>query len=633
MTKHRIKELDAKLVNQIAAGEIIERPASMLKELIENSLDAGASQIDIELDNAGIKRLKITDNGHGILKSDLRLALSRHATSKLESLADLNAIATLGFRGEALPSIASVTRMKLTSRVADADHAYEVSSEGDNSVKNPKPAAHPVGTTIEVRDLFYNTPARRKFLKTEITEYKHVERIVKQMALVRFDVAFKLHHNGKLTLHLPSVPRGDNRRLATVCGNAMAEHSQWFEVSNDQMMLSGWLAMPSFSRSQTDLQHFFINGRAVKDKTISHAMRLGYQDVLFHGRHPAYVVFLDMDPALIDVNVHPAKHEVRFSDSRRIHGFVFRSVQDLLGGSAGHTESLKVEPSSATLQNTPTQVTEQLNLATPQSRPFNTSERKLTAQQVREELAAYGKLGNALFIPSERKEPSETNVDAVETSNDDALTEIVSTQVEVPSNSDEGQAPPMGYALAQLKGIYILAENQEGLILVDMHAAHERITYEQLKAQVAESGAVSQPLMVPVAVEVSGDEMAAWQENKSNFTDLGMEVEQLDEDVLTIRSVPQLLATADASQLVRDVLSDFVMHGSSTRIEETMHEVLSSMACHGSIRANRQLSIEEMNALLRLMEVTERSGQCNHGRPTWIQLPLKQLDGWFKRGQ
>ena len=616
---NRIHALDARLVNQIAAGEIIERPASMLKELIENSLDAGATSIEVDVENAGVKRLKITDNGHGILKHDLAMALSRHATSKIENLTDLEQIATLGFRGEALPSIASVTRMTIKSKEHNSDQAWMVSSDGNNITSEPAPVAHPTGTTIETRDLFYNTPARRKFLRTDNTEFKHLDQVVRKMALSRFDVAFKLQHNGKVILHLPAVPKDDARRLKMVCGDNVPENSLYFDEQRDGMRISGWAGLPSFSRSQADMQYFFLNGRLVRDKTITHAVRLGYQDVLFHGRHPIYVLYLEMDPTGVDVNVHPTKHEVRFRDSRSVHGFIFRSIQRHVGASASESGSLQIDAESGVASPKP--INPNSNAQIVQQNPIRYQETdRVTPQQVREQISGYQQISEASFRPDPFKhvfndEKSDTlnNVDI----QGDASQEI----------------PPMGYALAQLKGIYILAENNEGLVLVDMHAAHERITYERLKNALDTSQIQQQPLLVPVTIQVSETEIMAWQQDKDLFAKLGLEVEQFDETVLIVRSVPDLLVNADVSQLVRDVLSDLVTNEHSNRIEETMHEILSSMACHGSVRANRLLSIAEMNALLRDMEVTERSGQCNHGRPTWVQMTISQLDGWFKRGQ
>ena len=651
-SQHRIHALDARLVNQIAAGEIIERPASMLKELIENALDAGASSIDIEVENAGVKRLKISDNGHGILKQDLAMALSRHATSKIENLTDLEQIATLGFRGEALPSIASVTRMTIKSREQNADQAWMVSSDGNNITSEPLPVAHPQGTTIETRDLFYNTPARRKFLRTDNTEFKHVDQIVRRMALSRFDVAFKLTHNGRTVLHLPSVRADDPRRVKMVCGDNVPDNSLYFEDQREDMRLSGWAGLPSFSRSQGDMQYFFLNGRLIRDKTIIHAVRLGYQDVLFHGRHPVYVLYLEMDPAGVDVNVHPTKHEVRFRDSRNVHGFVFRALQRVVGASASETGSLTVDAehgaaapkpmfSTSGANSSESQITQQNSIAYQnndrqlgQGAGYRDSTGRITQDQVREQIAGYKTISDSIFRPntSHSASPQALSASALNTASQGGSSLIDPAHQSMSASSGD-VIPPLGYALAQLKGIYILAENEHGLVLVDMHAAHERITYERLKSDRAQAKITQQPLLVPVTIQVSEPEVAAWNDRQSLFSELGLDIEQMDETLLVVRSVPDMLAHADVSQLVRDVLADIVTQDHSSRIEETIHEMLSSMACHGSVRANRLLSIAEMNALLRDMEVTERSGQCNHGRPTWVQMSLNQLDGWFKRGQ
>ncbi len=617
MSSHRIHSLDARLVNQIAAGEIIERPASIAKELIENSLDAGATKIDIEVEKAGIKRFKIADNGHGILKQDLAMALSRHATSKIENLTDLEQIATLGFRGEALPSIASVTRMTIQSREQSSDQGWQVSSDGNNQISEPAPVACPVGTIIETRDLFYNTPARRKFLKTDATEFKHLDQIVRRMALSRFDVAFKLTHNEKIILHLPSVAAEDSRRVKMVCGENVPENSCYFEERREGLRLYGWLGSPSFSRSQADMQYFFLNGRLIRDKTVMHAIRLGYQDVLFHGRHPVYVLYLEMDPTGVDVNVHPTKHEVRFRDSRTIHGFIFRTIQKQLSAAAGDVKSLTVDAESGIASPKPINPNSEWSSQVKLQNQIDYPDSKLSPQKVREQVEGYQQISSDVFRADPQSRP---NVPDLSTSNSI-------------SESSKDVIPPLGYALAQLKGVYILSENADGLILVDMHAAHERITYERLKSSMEQSIIAQQTLLVPVTVQLSETEINIWQEQQELFEKLGMQVEQLDETVLVVRSVPEILVHSDISQLVRDVLSDLAANEHSNRIEETMHELLSSMACHGSVRANRLLSIAEMNALLRDMEETERSGQCNHGRPTWVSMSLKQLDGWFKRGQ
>lgn len=592
-SRSRIKELSPQLVNQIAAGEIIERPASILKELLENSLDAGAVKIRVEAESGGVKRLRVTDDGHGILKDDLALALSRHATSKLEVLEDLDRVATLGFRGEALPSIASVTRMTLRSRAADDDKGWEITSDGDNRTSEPRPVALPTGTMIEVRDLFYNTPARRKFLRTDQTEQNHLVQVIRRIALARFDVAFEFICNGRAMLHLLPVATGENSRIAAICGQQMADNSLQFDEDGGGMRLHGWVSLPGFSRSQRDMQYFFVNGRLITDKTISHALRQAYQDVLFHGRHPAYVIYLEIDPAGVDVNVHPSKREVRFRDSRAVHNYVYHVIHRQVSGSAGEQGSITVVQEFAPAKSAPGAAG--YRPLVQRGMPFSAG--------VRQQLESYRTLHGT---------------DAV------------------PAASGDEESPPLGYAVAQLHGIYILAENATGLVVVDMHAAHERITYETLKeamASDAKYGTATQALLVPVTLRVNDRERECWQRNRGLFDDVGLVVEQMDENVLVVREVPEILRNSDVPQLVRDVLSDLLEYGSSDRVEGAVNEMLSTMACHGSVRANRSLTLEEMNALLRDMEATERSGQCNHGRPTWVQLGINELDSWFKRGQ
>ncbi|MGH1428423.1 MAG: DNA mismatch repair endonuclease MutL [Arenicella sp.] len=654
MSSTRIKSLDAKLVNQIAAGEIIERPASILKELIENSLDAGARVIQIDAENGGIKRLKITDDGHGIGKEDLALALSRHATSKIASMEDLNQIATLGFRGEALPSIASVTRLTLTSRTADASEAWQVSSEGNNQISEPRPVAHPTGTTIETLDLFYNTPVRRKFLKAETTELKHITHLVRRMALASQGTAFRFTHNGKIVLNLAPAEMSDGKRVQDICGKNFTENSRFVNEQGDGKFLTGWIGLPSFSRSQADMQYFYLNGRLIRDKTIMHAVRLAYQDVLFHGRHPVYVLSLTMDPAEVDVNVHPTKHEVRFRESRSIHQFIYRS--------------LKAYVQSSVAEQPPLQMSDQLRMEKPS--PYPTQQQSLgrldqTRVNTHIDSRAESEGLRSASLNFQQPNPSTFNDQKVQaTDNQSGATHQaiqyqrhysessaypqkpsfmqVSEQHDVSEAAEESEhkthdtetdTAPLGYALAQLHGVYILAQNKKGMVLVDIHAAHERITYEHFKQKMSTDQIQQQPLLVPVSVVVTEAEVTAWEKQTDLFDRLKLQIERLSDDSLVVRAVPDILQNADIAQLVRDVLADIIALGSSQRIESTMHEVLSSMACHGSVRANRKLSLDEMNALLRQMEVTERSGQCNHGRPTWIELSMSQLDGWFQRGQ
>ncbi|GGC11540.1 DNA mismatch repair protein MutL [Marinobacterium zhoushanense] len=619
----RIHLLSPQLANQIAAGEVVERPASVVKELLENSLDAGARKIDVDIENGGIKLIRLRDDGFGIDKEDLALALSRHATSKIHQLQDLEAVASLGFRGEALASISSVARLALTSRTAEQEAAWQVRAEGRDMEAVLTPAAHPQGTTVEVRDLFFNTPARRKFLKTEQTEFRHLEEVIKRLALSRFDVAFNLQHNGRRVQQLRPVDgeQARERRLASLLGAAFIDQAVHLDVSAEAsgLKLWGWIGLPTYSRSQADQQYFFVNGRIIRDKVVTHAVRQAYADVLFHGRHPAFVLYLELDPALVDVNVHPTKHEVRFRESRLVHDFIFRTL---------HRVIADLRPKSAVADEGSAAVTEELGAAGLALRPsvgsasgggsFSQGRMPLyqsapnsggySGSAVREQIAAYADL-HTPASPAAQPLPSTM------------------------PRADAEQAPPLGYAIAQLHGVYVLAQNESGLVLVDMHAAHERIVYERMKTAWDEDKVRSQPLLVPVSISVSEREADLAEEQPELFGRLGFRIERMGADTLTVREVPVSLAKADAAQLVRDVLADLVVFGNSQRIEQSINELLATMACHGAVRANRQLSITEMNALLRDMEATERSGQCNHGRPTWTQLSMAELDKLFMRGQ
>ncbi len=595
-----IQQLPSRLIDQIAAGEVVERPASVAKELIENAIDAGARRIDIEAVQGGIKRLRVRDDGQGIARDDLPLALARHATSKLRSLDELERIASMGFRGEALPSIASVSRLTITSRHRDAERAWRIDGDGGE----PEPAAHPVGTSVEVRDLFYNIPARRKFLRTEKTEFGHLEQLTRRMSLARPDIGFVLTHNGRQVLDLRPADEPEQRlaRLASVLGKAFVEAAMPFEREAAGLRLHGWVARPTFSRSQADMQYFYVNRRLIRDKLVTHAVRQGYQDVLYHGRHPAYVIHLEIDPALVDVNVHPAKHEVRFRESRMVHDLIFRTLHQVLA----------------------------------ESRPADGLAGAPAVGAPRPPSAAFGTRSDA--GPGEVATPAAPRLPLRETRADyrAAFDRYASPPVPADSAADEAaddEVPPLGYALAQLHGVYILAQNAAGLVVVDMHAAHERITYERFKQAWDADGIRSQPLLLPVSVAVSQREATLADEHRELFARLGMEIARLGEETLVVRALPALLRDCDAERLLRDLLSDLAMHGGSERLREEINQVLSTMACHGSVRANRRLSIDEMNALLRAMENTERSGQCNHGRPTWTALSLGELDKLFLRGR
>ena len=610
---NRIHSLDPRLANQIAAGEVVERPASVVKEALENSLDAGADRIEIEIEGGGAKLIRIRDNGIGIDEADLSLALARHATSKIATIDDLEAVATLGFRGEALASIASVSRMTLTSNGTDEPSAgRQASCEGRDMAVRLTPAPHPRGTTLEVRDLFYNTPARRKFLRTEKTEFGHLEEVVKRQGLSRPDARFVLRHNGRTTLQLDAAvdQAAMARRVAGVCGQSFVEQSVSIERSAGPLRLWGWVGLPTFSRAQADLQYFFVNGRVIRDKLVTHAIRQAYRDVLYHGRHPAYVLFLELDPARVDVNVHPTKHEVRFRDGREVHNFLFstlnRALAELRPG-----DGVAAPPSNADALAVTDAPAYQPSIGLGDATPG----------------VSFGRAGGAagadqmsalqrLYSPSP--------------GGDRGVPGAVS---ESPADPSEQEVPPMGFALAQLSGVYILAENAQGLVLVDMHAAHERITYERLKAARDDAGIRRQPLLVPQSLAVSSREVRAISEHVDRLGELGLLVEPVGEEAVVVREIPVALASADIEQLVRDVLSDLVEYGDSDRIAAHMDELLSTMACHGSVRANRRLTVPEMNALLRDMEHTERSGQCNHGRPTWVQVTLPELDKLFLRGR
>ncbi|MDD0842960.1 DNA mismatch repair endonuclease MutL [Pseudomonas sp. Gutcm_11s] len=621
----RIQLLSPRLANQIAAGEVVERPASVAKELLENSLDAGARRVDVEVEQGGIKLLRIRDDGGGIAADDLPLALARHATSKIRELEDLEAVASLGFRGEALASISSVARLTMTSRTADAEQAWQVETEGRDMEARVQPAAHPVGTSVEVRDLFFNTPARRKFLRAEKTEFDHLQEVIKRLALARFDVAFHLRHNGKTVFALHEAPDAISRarRVASVCGPAFLEQALPIEVERSGLRLWGWVGLPTFSRSQADLQYFYVNGRMVRDKLVAHAVRQAYRDVLFNGRHPTFVLFLEIDPGVVDVNVHPTKHEVRFRDSRMVHDFLYGTLHRALG--EVRPEDQLAAPAAVG------QIVRPTGLAAGE---FGPQAEMGLAAQVLEQPVTQGSVWSSPGAGYQAPRP-QSAIPQAEAQG--AYREYFSPLPESPAPAGlpqtQGDIPPLGYALAQLKGVYILAENAQGMVLVDMHAAHERITYERLKTAMASEGLRGQPLLVPESIALSQREADCAEEHAQWFQRLGFELQRLGEESLAIRQIPALLKQAEATQLVRDVLADLLEYGTSDRIQAHLNELLATMACHGAVRANRRLTLPEMNALLRDMEHTERSGQCNHGRPTWTQLGMDDLDKLFLRGR
>ena len=604
----RIQPLPPELINQIAAGEVIERPSSVVKELVENSLDAGATRIEVDIEFGGARLIRVRDDGDGIAADDLPLAVASHATSKIGSFDDLEHVASMGFRGEALASMSSVARFAITSRLRGSDNAFRIEVDSGR-LQVARPAQHPQGTSVEVRDLFYNVPARRKFLRAERTEFAHVDDLLKSLALARGGVEFRLSHNGK-SVRVWKAARDEQAmltRVADVLGDDFPQQSLRIDHATAGMRLSGWVGLPTASRSQADAQYFYVNGRLVRDRIVAHAVRQAYADVLFHGRYPAFVLYLELDPAGVDVNVHPAKQEVRFREQRLVHDFLFRTLHEALADTrAGQS----VQPESAAWANAPGVASPVApstgNHAAGWQGSFAQSRLQLGVRE--EPLAGYAALLG---------EAANGNVESLSTM----------------SPVDDSDAPPLGYAIAQLKTIYILAENAHGLILIDMHAAHERITYEKLKSSRACSNLRSQILLVPLSVAVSAKEAAAAEEHGDALSEWGLELSRSGPSAVVVRRIPALLEGADVAELTRSVLSELAQHGSSRQLQELENELLSTMACHGSVRAGRRLSLPEMNALLREMEATERSGQCNHGRPTWVQINMSELDKLFLRGR
>ena len=587
-----IRVLDNQLIDQIAAGEVIERPASIVKELVENSLDAGAQSVEVEIEAGGVRLTRVRDDGDGIPENEIRLALSRHATSKINSADDLGAILTLGFRGEALPSIASVSRFEITSRHIDAERAATVVVDS-GAIGEPAPAAHPTGTTIEVRDLFYNLPARRKFLRSEVTEQGHIVRLVERLALSRNDVAFRLRSGSRTLLDAPRISGGNAAaRLARIVGDEFVGRSLALEHSAGPVRLHGWIGVPAAARATSDMQFWFVNGRAVRDRLLMNAVRLGYRDVLYGGRQPAYVLYLEIDPALVDVNAHPQKLEVRFRDSRQIHDFVFRAVERQLAGT---------KPGVSTVP--------------PAWNPHST----LLPQSLA--------LRDAGGLTSATPGGVWAIADALRGSSRDPAP----YSIEEPTARAAGTPPALGEALAQIHGIYILAQNDAGLVLVDMHAAHERVLYEKLKAQTGH--AATQLLLAPITVELKVDEIDALMEQRDDWVAAGFDLERLAPETLIVRSVPALLPREDVAALVRDVIGDVAGDGASHHLDGATDRLLGTLACRSAIHAHRRLTLPEMNALLRQMEHTPRADQCNHGRPTWTQVTLTELDRMFLRGR
>ena len=590
-----IRVLPDLLINQIAAGEVVDRPASALKELLENSLDAGATNITVQLAGGGAKLLKVSDDGAGIAHDELALALARHATSKIASLDDLECVGSLGFRGEALASIAAVSRLTLASRRNNDTHAWSIAAEGPH-LSAPKPAALSTGTAVEVHDLYFNTPARRKFLKTEATEYAHSEEAFRRVALSCNNAGFTLQHNGRAKWHLK--PQSLDQRIIALQGDDFSQASIVVDEDSAGLRLHGRISLPTHARASRDAQYFYVNRRFVRDKLLAHAVRQAYQDVLHHERHPAFVLFLELDPAQVDVNVHPAKTEVRFRDSRGVHQYVFHALSRALAGTAGTVAAAPSPAAGFTAKNAASGFTS----GTPAASYFRTQ--SAMALPMREPLAFYDTLFGA------RDAPSSVAASAVDTA-----------------------APPLGFALAQLAGVYILAENEHGLIIVDMHAAHERIMYENLKTALDGAAIPMQPLLVPVTMNAAALDVATAEENGGMLRQIGFDITPASPTALAIRALPAMLADADARNLAMDVLREVREYGASRVLTERRNELLGTMACHAAVRANRKLTTMEMNALLRAMEATERSSQCNHGRPTWRQFSVAELDKFFMRGR
>jgi DNA mismatch repair protein MutL len=606
-----IKVLPEQLIHQIAAGEVVERPASVLKELIENSLDAGATQIDIDIEEGGMRRCRVIDNGCGIPRDELTLALSRHATSKIASIDDLERVGTLGFRGEALPSIASVSRLRVISRTANSDVGYLVTAD-NGAFADPVPHPHPIGTTIDVADLFFNVPARRKFLRAERTEQQHVMRTIERLALSRFDVGFKVTANRREMIHYYVCKSETDRhaRVAQALGDDFVGQSLFIEHESLGMKLWGWIGLPTHARGTADSQFFYLNGRALRDRTLMNAVRLGYQDVLFHGRHPAYLLFLEIDPTLVDVNAHPAKLEVRFRDSRLVHDFVFRTIERVL-------RDTKASGSQAP----PTQIDRLLTDVPSNAQPITQSNVPMWPSQ-----------GPQIDYQQQFRLPP-SNMVRDDASSYQSQAVVDQLHIQPDSSRSSEQVPPLGYAIAQLHGVYILAQAPDGLILVDMHAAHERTMYERMKASLTSGNIQSQPLLVPIAASVSIADADLLEECAAMLNQAGLQIERSGPAGVRILSIPVVLQKFDANELLQGVLKDLREQGSSRHIETTLNQVLGNLACHHAVRANRNLSIPEMNALLREMERTVRSDQCNHGRPTWTYVSMTDLDRLFLRGR
>jgi DNA mismatch repair protein MutL len=601
-----IKILSDQLISQIAAGEVVERPASALKELLENSLDAQSTEVKVSLIDGGIKQLRVADNGVGISQEDLALALTRHATSKISSLEELEAVESLGFRGEALASIASISRMRLMSRAKDTKHAWSIYANG-SEISTVDPCALDIGSVVEVSDLYFNTPARRKFLKKETTEFGHCEEAYTRTVLSRPEVSFVLEHNGRIiSRYNASEP---TNRFKAVLGDEFAAEMIAVDEAAAGLRFWGVAAKPTFSRGRRDTQYVFVNGRFVRDKLIAHAIRQAYQDVLHHDRHPAYVLFLELDPNLVDVNVHPAKTEVRFRDGQAVHQFIFHVLHRALATPTGESNAVSAGQAS--------------------HNPFQASNAPYLKQQSTMDLSVKQTpdFYQTLYGNPVNPNPNESRQDQSQPNLESKVEEV----------GDDDESYPLGFAVAQIHGVYILAQNTQGLVVIDMHAAHERIMYERLKKAIDQKAVPMQPLLLPVSFNADRVEVATVSEMLSSdneiLAQLGFDIAVLSPTTLAVRAVPILLKHADAVSLARDVLRELNEYGASRVLTDQRNTLLGTMACHAAVRANRNLTVPEMNALIRDMEATERSGQCNHGRPTWFQVSMQDLDKMFMRGK
>lgn len=645
-----IEQLPSYLADQIAAGEVVERPASVVKELLENALDSGADHIEIEIEEGGEKSISVTDNGFGIPKEELLLAVSRHATSKIKSGADLAAVATLGFRGEALASISSVSRFEIISKAQDESAAWMLTAEGEGNWSELKPTAGKQGTRIVVRDIFFNTPARKKFLSSARTEFSHIDQLVKRVMLSRPEISIKLVHNNKVVRQVFAATDEAllKKRLTHLMGSGFVEQSLEINFKGDDIKLTGWVGLPTFNRSQTDMQYIFVNGRIVRDRLLSYHVKQAYADVLYHGRHPAYLIFIEMAHDLVDVNVHPAKYEVRFANGRWVYDFLRRSVREAVAkpvvsetGSGASLDSIKQgRANSAQFGNQFGGYSH-----TPQTNTQESLTFQAPALNVQQSPGQYHVGGESNSHVSAQFSAQNYQTPTSGGSQNAVLSDIIqqrrygdgdSVVSNAPTGADfdeNGDMPMLGFAKAQIHGVFILAENKYGLVLVDMHAAHERVVYERFKNQWQQDRLVNQTLLVPIALTLEQSQISVWEEHQELFIKLGFELEVLGPEQLKVSAVPALLMKSNVVQLINDMISDLAVAGQTQQVEERINEILATMACHGSVRANRQLSIAEMNALLREMELTERSDQCNHGRPTWVQLGMEQLDSLFMRGQ